>query len=358
MKILFIAEWDAYKNSGVLSKLKSQVKYCRQLGQDAYLILITPKGKDQPVLSENYILLIENSVACYFKGFIRTYLSKVLAVFSLKKIISEHKPDIVYYRQGIWYPGLIACLGGKSPYIVEINTDDEKEITLFGRFKAYYYLYTRKFLLENASGFVAVTSEIEKIYQKFGKPTLTIANGIDLQSITKRKTPNNKKAQLIFVGSPGYPWHGIDKVLIMAEQLPEFDFHLVGFQSINCSCQNVINHGYLDKTHLCGLYQDMDIGISTLSLHIKGMKEACPLKAREYVAYGLPLIVGYIDPDLANEPFVLNIGNYANNVLDAIPEIRSFILKMKSQCIHSSAIDFALKEQERIAFFRQIKRDE
>ncbi|WP_198264123.1 hypothetical protein [sulfur-oxidizing endosymbiont of Gigantopelta aegis] len=69
----------------------------------------------------------------------------------------------------------------------------------------------------------------------------------------------------------------------------------------------------------------MNIAIGTLSLHKKNMKEASALKVREYVAYGLPVILGYIDSDLDGCDFILNVGNYERNIHDNLKKIKEFI---------------------------------
>ena len=40
------------------------------------------------------------------------------------------------------------------------------------------------------------------------------------------------------------------------------------------------------------------LAVSTLALHRKQMRQACALKTREYVARGLPFVIGHEDPDL------------------------------------------------------------
>ena len=101
------------------------------------------------------------------------------------------------------------------------------------------------------------------------------------------------------------------------------------------------------------LYKKMDIAIGTLALHRKKMEEASPLKVREYVAYGLPVIIGYIDIDLNNEEFILNIGNYEENVVESIDAIVKFIESWKNKVIDLdiSRIDMNKKEKQRLKFF-------
>ena len=71
-----------------------------------------------------------------------------------------------------------------------------------------------------------------------------------------------------------------------------------------------------------------DVAIGTLSLHTKQMEEACPLKVREYLAWGLPVIIGYKDtefpaPDTA---FLLQLPNNPTNVHDHLDQIDALSL--------------------------------
>ena len=69
-----------------------------------------------------------------------------------------------------------------------------------------------------------------------------------------------------------------------------------------------------------------DVGIGTLGLHRKSMDEASPLKVREYLAVGLPVLYGYRDPDADDlQPFVLKVANTPTNVVDELDRIDGFV---------------------------------
>lgn len=102
----------------------------------------------------------------------------------------------------------------------------------------------------------------------------------------------------------------------------------------------------------------MNIGIGTLALHRKGMKEASPLKVREYLAYGLPVILGYKDTDVDGKDFVLNIGNYELNVNENKQQITDFVNEWSDRRVDQEQviqlIDWEMKEQRRLKFFESI----
>jgi hypothetical protein len=101
-----------------------------------------------------------------------------------------------------------------------------------------------------------------------------------------------------------------------------------------------------------------DIGIGTLGLHLKAMQEACALKVREYLAYGIPTIIGYRDTDfLTSAPFLLQIPNTPDSIQKSLMEIKSFVEQWKGKRLDRNKIshlDARNKEKQRLGFFEQI----
>jgi hypothetical protein len=104
---------------------------------------------------------------------------------------------------------------------------------------------------------------------------------------------------------------------------------------------------------------DCDLAISTLALHRKGMKEACPLKTRECLAYGLPMVLPYVDTDLKDldADSLLKIPNKEDNIQTHGQAIRDFAYRMRGKRVDRemiTSIDQVSKEAERIRFFEEI----
>lgn len=357
MRIVYFTEWDAFNYSGVLSKIEGQTEVWKNLGHEVFILLIstTEKESSVPVIeskvfSNKYLQVLPN-------GFFKTYLNKIMCIKSIHKEIKRISPDLIYYRQAIWYPDLCS-LFSKYPTVMELNTDDVSEIRLFGKFKSLVYLCGRNKILKKISAFVAVSHEIGNLYSVYNKPVKVIANGFNFSNVPHVRKENCSRAQVLFVGSPNQDWHGIDKIIIMAKLLPEFDFHLVGPDTTEVSSGNLFQHGYLNKNDLYKLYLKIDIGIGSLALHRKKMNEASPLKVREYAAFGIPVIAGYKDTDLEGQPFLLNIGNHEKNVEESIPQIKKFIEFWKGKSIDrklaEGLLSFKNKEKERLEYFSGI----
>ncbi|MNP61531.1 hypothetical protein D3C76_1567280 [compost metagenome] len=101
------------------------------------------------------------------------------------------------------------------------------------------------------------------------------------------------------------------------------------------------------------------MAIGPLALYRRGMKEASPLKVREYLAYGLPVINGYVDTDFKEEvPFILRIPNEPRNTVHASAAIEEFVHSWQGRRVDRSEVehlDVAVKETARIAYMKRIR---
>jgi hypothetical protein len=85
------------------------------------------------------------------------------------------------------------------------------------------------------------------------------------------------------------------------------------------------------------------------------MNEASPLKVREYLAVGLPVLCGYSDPDVLQlGDLCLTIANTETNVVDELPRIDEYIRRSRGVRVPRSMvqhIDASYKEQQRLTVF-------
>ena len=81
----------------------------------------------------------------------------------------------------------------------------------------------------------------------------------------------------------------------------------------------------------------MHIGLGSMAFYRNKMFEACPLKVREYVASGLPVILPYADTAFREEcpEWVLRLPNEEGAFRDAgvINAIRKFCVKHKDTIV-------------------------
>jgi hypothetical protein len=117
-------------------------------------------------------------------------------------------------------------------------------------------------------------------------------------------------------------------------------------------------YGHLGRADYEALFKNADVAIGSLGLHVLSMDEACPLKVREYLAYGIPVIIGYRDTDFPNgAPFLLQLPNAPDNVEKNLDQIKEFVYKWKGRRVSRSAIvhlDVQHKEAQRLGFMRSL----
>lgn len=347
MKIAYVIAGTFDKESGVTKKIYNQVIEWEKHGNKVKLFCFT-KRKVADLLHSLDIEIIRFS----------NYISFVLNPFLCRKVL-KWKPDIIYFRQ---YPFTFSFyfLFKKLPTVIEYNSDDVEETKLTFNFPArVFHLLTRELINRSAIGFVTVTYELEKKLKKYNKPIITIANGIGSNTLKiERKSNHYNKINVLFLGSPNQPWHGVDKIYYLASKLPDVDFHLVGLID-KVALNNVHTYGYLSLEQYAKIVEVCDVGIGTLALHRKKMNEASPLKVREYLHFGLPVIIGYEDTDFIGkeEDFILKIPNNEANIKDNIDLVSDFIKKSKHITVDRRKIAhiyFSEKEKKRLKFLSSL----
>lgn len=360
MRIAYPLVWNAFSSSGVLAKVENQAREWNAQGHEVRIFIITPPGDGPLMIDPSITSPIVLPLPILRRHYYLSKISTVIAVGALGKHLWKCQPNVIYHRSHLWQSGIIGRLPGATPYILELNTLAREEFRLLKQLGAFQSL-KEHWLLSGAAGLVAVSDEIAKHYACHGRPSTVVANGFPAARLESRPPPHNQRPQIIFVGTPDLPWHGVDKILRLAARLPEWDFHLVGPEPSEFRCNGLSNihaHGYMRQAQIANLYRSMDVGIGTLALHRKRMSEASPLKVREYVAYGLPVIAGYYDTDLSGCDFFLDIGNTEDNVLEQEDNIRAFVAHWQGRAIDRTEvlkrIDSGAKEVQRLEFMAAV----
>ena len=91
---------------------------------------------------------------------------------------------------------------------------------------------------------------------------------------------------------------------------------------------NVTAHGELTRERYRPVMQRADVAIGPLALHRKNLHEASALKVAEYLAHGIPVILGCPEaafPDGA--PFLLQLSNSEDNVERSIDAIGASVVE-------------------------------
>jgi hypothetical protein len=311
--------------------------------------------------------LIEGDYFFYkISGKLKTEINRIAAVKPMIEAIRRFHPDVIYLRYGIYvYPA--HHLMGIGPVVEEINTNDLTQHEGLGGIYSLYNRFTREIFLRRVHGLVTVSRElaVSPAFAPYHKPTRVIANACRLDDFPQLPAPSNKIPRLVFIGNPGYLWHGVDKLIDLACRVPDVHIDIVGYDQLpgfDPLPDNLTLHGYLSTREYQQVLANADVAVSSLALHRVQLEEASPLKSRECLAFGLPLVVAYADTDLDNTAcdFLLKIPNKEDNIQTHAQSIRDFAYRMRGRRADREFlrkyIDADQKEAMRLSFFEELLR--
>jgi len=159
-------------------------------------------------------------------------------------------------------------------------------------------------VINKAKAIIGVTEEICKyellrIFDtKVFKPFFVYPNGIyGTKLIADRRA---SQIECILVSSNFQPWVGLDLLIDQYNRYGDLNIkiHLVGnapkeLLSKLAGKNMFVYHGVLEGEKLLKLYERAWLGITSFGFHRKQMKQACTLKAREYLSLGIPVVGGH-----------------------------------------------------------------
>lgn len=352
MRILYLVD-DVEAQTGVTQKVQQNAKQWVDFGHEVFFISL----KKLRVFDQKMNLVFEKKTYNFGAGRLKTAMALLNSSFWLSQLVKQVNPDLIYTRYLMYTPFINKTMKNYK-VVMEINGDDLIEYKLKSRMTELYNRWTRGFLLKYVDGFICVSNELERKFSYLGKSSVVIANGIDVEQFELKKI-ENKKPILAFILSSNQSWHGLDKVIKMAEFYPDFCFHIIGVSGVDR--QNLKYFGQLSQDKSTEIIQQCDVGIGTLSLYKKGLEEASPLKTRQYLACGLPVIFAYDDTDINDDyPFCLRLENIEDNV--NYVSVKEFVLKvfnrenvrvLARECAEN-ILSYRKKETQRLAFFESV----
>lgn len=351
MRIAYFAHLNEGHGSGVVSKISAQVDHWRRDGHTVTLFIATADADGA------WHALLGDVIVRRYGG----PVSRVRAMTSLVRAVRSFRPQLIYLRWDLFYPPMLWFPPG-VPLVAEVNTDDLAEYDIGPWIRARYNRMTRSLLLRRAAALVFVTSELSRLpsFRGYRARKVVITNGVDLAAYPRLPAVAEGPPRLAFVGTRGASWHGVDKLITLAGLRPDWRFEVVGLADPGGSAPNIRWHGPLERPDVLTVLARADVGVGTLALHRNAMEEACPLKVREYLAVGLPVFYGYVDPDADGlAQYVLRIANTETNVRDEITRIDAFVRGSRGVRVPRSIVthlDIAQKEEQRLSLFTDLAR--
>jgi hypothetical protein len=357
MKIAYLLHWPEGPESGVFRKVLDQVSYWVAAGHSVTFFLAAPPER-RPAY-EDAVKGIGAALE-YFP--MVGFFGRWMRWRGLKRRLEAGKFDAIYHRFDLATPGLISAMK-PGQWVVEINSNDRVEYALTPGLRDYYNRLTRNRLFSRAGTGIFVTRELANApeFSAFRGPREVIANGSDFRTIPQAPVPSAAApVELLFMGSDGHSWHGVDKLTALAKARPDWTIHALGVSEVmfhGDRPKNIQLPGRLARKDYVPLVARCAAGFGTLALHRKQMNEACALKVREYLAFGLPVILGYTDVDIPNDAsYALHLSNTEDNVSGNIERIGAFVEGWRGRRVPRNEIthlDSAVKEQQRLAVLKR-----
>lgn len=297
-------------------------------------------------------------------GFISQELSRNKQLRELLKQVAAFQPDIIYIRHGI-YTFPLHRLFRIAPVVFEVNALDVEEIKNRSFLHRIVHRLTRSWILNKASGIVALSGEIANhpSFQNFRKPKIVIANGVLLDEGKQISAPENDKPRIVFSISEDHYWQGLDKLIQLALSSPDFNFDVIGVaakETPEVFPENIRFHGFISDADVYEkIISHCDVGVGPLAWYRKNMIEGSPLKVREYLVNGIPVVTAHLDTDIPDSfPYLLRLPNTEDNVSSKLPEIQAFIRDMQHVRVPQEAIRPFIsardKEKKRLLFFQEL----
>lgn len=349
MKIAYACYWNAFRQDGVATKINTQVAAWRREGHEVEVFCLSP---DPPAGAGQ---VLEGRVFP-FAGVAKRAASSV----RLMRAAACARPDAVYFRYDHFLPPAGQLLR-RFPSIIEVNGQaaGHRRNPLHGA----YSLVNERSLRAGASAFVCVSYDLAREIDSLGKPTTVIGNSVDLSVRRELPPPRGKRLGFALLTGAQTQWHGVDKVLWMAAAMPDCDFTMIGVEDSHLQTtptENVRTFGLLPRERYEPLLAEADVALGALAMDRGARYENSSLKVPEYLAYGLPVILGYEETDfVGREPwYLLRLPCTPTNVRDHLDDIRAFAQKMRGTRVPRAEIADIVgtdaKEARRLEFIAQV----
>lgn len=174
-----------------------------------------------------------------------------------------------------------------------------------------------RFSLKRNVAVAGVTKEIVD-YQclRAGKllPGVVYPNGIDAGSVSLLGDCRSVRTfNMAFICTEFSSWHGLERLFDSVLRCNVVDsgiaikVHLIGLLSdrqrktihdSNVLSAVFVEHGILSESNYRKVMDCCDVGVGSLALEVKGLREASTLKVREMLAMGLPVVSGHADSSI------------------------------------------------------------
>lgn len=353
MKIAYLAFVPNDAVLGVVRKIRQQTTRWAQMGNDVTVFMVGSA-------SQSGCGSVKWSIFEYPSGnSVQRRLSAYLTFRDIAKCVRSGEFDILYVREAGWWPGLSSVIDAAPTTILELNLRLSDRTGPTASMSPLLHTLTRH-TYTRCSGFVAVSNEIAAT-TPLNRPVVTIANGYEFPAADRVINRSTRNARFLFVTGADRPWNGLDRLAEIAKARPTWMFTVAG-PTLGPRLPNISCVGPVDYDELCDLYARHSFAFSSLAMHRSyGLTEASPLKSREAIAFGLPVIGAYLDTDLEGTHLFLRLEDLNWSTPEAVRRIEIFLdtwgaRKFPFDEAHQ-IISTASKERERLRFMASVVED-
>ena len=136
---------------------------------------------------------------------------------------------------------------------------------------------------------------------------LTLTNGVDVARLPLAAGWAERTTYHLVAAGTLAQWHGYDRLLAGLPSHPEATLTVVGdgpeLPALRAlAAAHRLGTGTLTGAAFDAVMAAADVGVSSLGEHRRGSFALSPLKTRDYLARGLPLVSAGDDPDLRDDP--------------------------------------------------------
>ena len=256
----------------------------------------------------------------------RSLIGRIIGLFPWNSMLREYQtaldelvsPDFVYIRRAYvdkLYLAFLRNIKEKYPtckIIVEIPVYPYKKEMLSHWYTFLMYIkeviYRNRFK-ESIDRFVTYSDDDIL----FGVPTIQTMNGVNVKVVTPLQSASEYKPNEIHLITVALlaRHHGYERVITglheyyQVERNREIYFHIVGDGPETQKYRSLVKKYKLEKyvkfhgpkygTELDELYNIADAGLAAFGVYKDGFSKLSTIKAREYLAKGLPVILGAED---------------------------------------------------------------
>ena len=339
--MLYLTVWD-FQNAefdGICKKIRTQVNVFREY-----------RYQVEFCYTQNGEAWLDNGKKRISLGKVPAGLNILLANELFARALRKRKYDAVYIRHSAANPMYVHLLSvlrrNCSRIVLEMPTypyDQE----LRGNWRLDLGRIVDKWSIRKVGRFVDRIVTYQEYEELLGVPTIRIVNGIDFSNVPMAGfKPGKEQIDLVGVAMLS-PWHGFDRVIDglarynRQEHRTRVCFHIVGEGTEAEKYRETVRRENLeDCVFFCGkkmgkeldeIFEGADIGVSSIGLHRIGLKEASPLKDREYGARGLVFLADHrIDFLEEKSGYLFRVP--ADDTPVDISELVDFYEELKTRC--------------------------